>query len=79
MQCNATQHITHNQHTQQHNNRIRQYRHSGKWEFREAEGCHMWSDTACCEEDSPGDVIRVHNPEGFNFAAPCLTRSAANA
>ncbi|CAN0201988.1 unnamed protein product [Pylaiella littoralis] len=59
--------------------RLRQYRHSGKWELREAEGCHMWSDTACFEEDSPGDIIRVHNPEGFNFAAPCLTRSVAKA
>ena len=37
----------------------------------------MWSDTASFEKDSPGDMIRVHNPTGFNFAAPCLTRSAA--
>jgi len=61
------------------NSRVRQYRHSGKWEFREAEGCHMWSDTASFDFDSPGDLIRVHNPAGFNFAAPCLTRSVTRA
>lgn len=57
--------------------RVRRYRHSGVWSFREAEGCNMWSDTASFDKDSPGDMIRVHNPTGFNFAAPCLTRSAA--
>lgn len=58
-------------------NRVRQFRHSGKWEFRESEGCHMWSDTACFERNSPGDVVRVHNPTGFNFSSPCLTRVVA--
>lgn len=39
----------------------------------------MWSDTASFDRNSPGDVIRVHNPTGFNFAAPCLTRSVMRA
>ncbi|CAM9148827.1 unnamed protein product [Ectocarpus sp. 12 AP-2014] len=70
---------THNRLAKDPIRRIRQYRHSGNFESREAEGCKMWSDTACFEECSPGDIIRVHNPAGFNFAAPCLTRSVARA
>ena len=54
-------------------NRLRSYSHSGKWEFREPEACIMWSDTASCNRESVGDLIRVHNPNGFNFSAPCLT------
>lgn len=42
--------------------RVRQYRHSGKWEFHDSEGCMMWSDTGSFDHDSPGDLIRVHNP-----------------
>ncbi|CAM9222416.1 unnamed protein product [Ascophyllum nodosum] len=53
--------------------RLRSYSHSGKWEFREPEACIMWSDTASCNRESVGDLIRVHNPNGFNFSAPCLT------
>lgn len=53
--------------------RVRVHRHSGKWEYNEAEGCPMWSDTASFVFDSPGDIVRVHNPTGFNFASPCLT------
>eukprot|EP00904_Undaria_pinnatifida_P011308 jgi/Undpi1/7307/HiC_scaffold_22.g09780.m1 len=68
---------THNRLARDPIRRVRQFRHSGKWEFRESEGCHMWSDTACFERNSPGDVVRVHNPTGFNFSSPCLTRVVA--
>ncbi|CAM9561628.1 unnamed protein product, partial [Discosporangium mesarthrocarpum] len=68
---------THNRLAKDPIRRVRRHRHSGTWEYSEREGCHMWSDTASFNRDSPGDLVRVHNPQGFNFSSPCLIRQPA--
>eukprot|EP00937_MAST-01D_sp_MAST-1D-sp2_P004463 g4463.t1 len=40
--------------------------HSGVWEFREAAGCHVWSDTMSEAKESRGDVVTVVNPDRWN-------------
>ncbi|KAG5189529.1 hypothetical protein JKP88DRAFT_301516 [Tribonema minus] len=50
---------------------VRRDYHSGAWEFREAEGRHMWSDTGSYERESPGDVVKVFVPFAMNLASPC--------
>jgi hypothetical protein len=50
---------------------VRTHTHSGVWQYSEAEGRHMWSDTGSFERDSPGDVIHVFDPLAMNFASPC--------
>lgn len=38
---------------------IRSYPHSGVFEYNGLEGSWMWSDTASCVQNSPGDMIKV--------------------
>ena len=41
--------------------------HSGIFEYREAEGRHMWSDTGSYEPSGAGDCIRIRNPWALNI------------
>ncbi|GMH94522.1 hypothetical protein TL16_g12928 [Triparma laevis f. inornata] len=54
--------------------KFRVYAHSGKWEYNEAEGREMWSDTGSFTKDSPGDLVRVINKAAYNFASPTMPR-----
>ncbi|KAJ8607166.1 hypothetical protein CTAYLR_007336 [Chrysophaeum taylorii] len=51
----------------------RSFEHSGVFEFNGLEGQWMWSDTASFARESPGDVVKVKNPNAYNFASPCAT------
>ncbi|CAM9433080.1 unnamed protein product [Chrysoparadoxa australica] len=51
---------THNRLAKDPIRRIRTFKHSGTYQYRESEGCHMWSDTGSYERDSIGDVMRTH-------------------
>jgi hypothetical protein len=48
--------------------------HTGKWEFNKAEGRHMWSDTGSFDYDSPGDLVKVHNPDRYIYDRPTLAK-----
>ncbi|KAJ1462931.1 hypothetical protein M885DRAFT_504382 [Pelagophyceae sp. CCMP2097] len=48
----------------------RTFAHSGVFEFNGAEGAWMWSDTGSRVRDSPGDLVKVTNPNALNFASP---------
>ena len=65
---------THNRLAKEPSMKYRVYQHSGKWAFNEAEGKEMWSDTGSFIKDSPGDIVKVVNPHGFNFASPTTSR-----
>lgn len=51
----------------------RTFQHSGVFEFNGQEGQWMWSDTASFVRESPGDLIKVHNPNAYNFASPTMS------
>ncbi len=65
---------TYNRLAKEPSSKFRVYSHSGKWEYNEKEGKHMWSDTGSYTKDSPGDLVHVVNKTGFNFASPTLPR-----
>ncbi|GMI58864.1 hypothetical protein ScalyP_jg11059 [Parmales sp. scaly parma] len=65
---------THNRLAKEPSQKYRVYTHSGKWEMNEKEGCLMWSDTGSTVFDSPGDIVTVVNPAGYNFASPTVSR-----
>ena len=46
------------------------YQHSGVYEFNKLEQKWMWSDTGGEEKDSKGDIVKVVNPDAWNFASP---------
>ena len=46
------------------------YAHSGVYEFNKLEQKWMWSDTGGEEKDSKGDIVKVVNPDAWNFASP---------
>ena len=50
--------------------KFRTFAHSGVYAYNELEGQWMWSDTGSCERESPGDIVKIKNPHGWNFAAP---------
>ena len=50
--------------------KYRTFAHSGVYAYNELEGQWMWSDTGSCERESPGDIVKIKNPHGWNFAAP---------
>ena len=54
--------------------KYRVYSHSGKWEYNEAEGRDMWSDTGSFTKESPGDIVNVVNKAAYNFASPTVPR-----
>jgi hypothetical protein len=53
--------------------KVRSFQHSGVFEFNGQEGQWMWSDTASFVRESPGDLIKVHNPNAYNFASPTMS------
>jgi hypothetical protein len=65
---------THNRLAKETSQKYRVYSHSGKWEYNEAEGRDMWSDTGSFTKESPGDIVRVINKAGYNFASPTVPR-----
>ena len=32
-----------------------------------------WSDTGSFVRESPGDIVKVHNPNAYNFASPTMS------
>eukprot|EP01041_Mallomonas_annulata_P011554 gene11554-24166_t len=52
--------------------------HSGRWEFNNTEKRYMWTDTGSYEYDSPGDIVRIHNPDAYNFEGPTLSSTTHN-
>lgn len=50
-------------------------KHTGVWEYNKQEGRHMWSDTGSFDYNSRGDAVFVHNPDGYNYAKPNLTKT----
>ena len=52
--------------------------HSGVWEFNNAEGRYMWSDTGSFEYESPGDIVKVHNPDAYIMTGPTLAPTSLN-
>ena len=46
------------------------YAHSGVYEFNKLEQKWMWSDTGGEDKDSKGDIVKVINPDAWNFASP---------
>jgi hypothetical protein len=46
------------------------YQHSGVYEFNKLEQKWMWSDTGGEEKESKGDIVKVINPDAWNFASP---------
>jgi len=61
---------TYNRLAKEPSKKTRSFQHSGVFEFNKGEGRWMWSDTGSFERQSPGDVVKVHNPNAFNFASP---------
>lgn len=49
--------------------------HSGVWEFNKHEGRYMWSDTGSFDYYGRGDVEKVINPDGYNYAAPAMAKT----
>lgn len=39
---------------------------------------YMWSDTGSFEYGARGDMEFVHNPDGYNFAAPGMAGTTQN-
>lgn len=64
---------TYNRHATRATEKTRTFAHSGVFEFNGQEGQWMWSDTASCVRESPGDVVKVTNPNALNFASPTTT------
>lgn len=48
--------------------------HTGTWALNPEEGRHMWSDTGSFEYESPGDTVKVHNPDAYIFSRPTLAK-----
>ena len=65
---------TYNRLAKEPSSKYRVYSHSGKWEYNEAEGREMWSDTGSFTKDSPGDLVRVIDKNAYNFASPTVPR-----
>ena len=61
---------THNRLTTRPTIKQRSFQHSGVFEFNGQEGQWMWSDTGSFVRESPGDIVKVKNPNAYNFAAP---------
>ena len=66
-------HASYNRMTTRPTEKVRSFQHSGVFEFNGQEGQWMWSDTASFVRESPGDLIKVHNPNAYNFASPTMS------
>ena len=55
---------TYNRLAKEPSKKYRVYAHTGKFEYNEAEGREMWSDTGSFTKKSPGDLVRVINKAG---------------